>query len=51
LVTRFFALPTIVRAWSVGLAFSVSVCVGLIFGTFPARRAAHMEIIEALRHE
>src|SRR5262249_32293807 len=51
LVTRFFALPTILRPWSLVLAASVSVAVGLIFGLYPARRAAHMDPIEALRHE
>jgi putative ABC transport system permease protein len=50
-VTRFFAFPTIIRPWSPILAFSVSVAVGLIFGTYPARRAAMMDPIEALRHE
>jgi putative ABC transport system permease protein len=51
LVTHFFAFPTIIRPWSPFLAFAVAVVVGLIFGTFPARRAAHMDPIEALRHE
>jgi putative ABC transport system permease protein len=50
-VTRFFEFPTIVQLWSPVLAFSVSVAVGLIFGTYPARRAAYMDPIEALRHE
>jgi putative ABC transport system permease protein len=50
-VTYFFALPTIIRPWSPLLAFAVSVAVGLIFGTYPARRAAYMDPIEALRHE
>ncbi len=50
-VTYFFTFPTIIRPWSPILAFAVSVGVGLIFGTYPARRAAYMDPIEALRHE
>jgi putative ABC transport system permease protein len=48
-VSYFADIETIVSMWSIVLAFSISVGIGLIFGIYPARRAAHMDPIEALR--
>src|SRR5260221_10618923 len=40
-----------VALWSLPLAFGISVGIGVIFGLYPARAAARLDPIEALRHE
>ena len=42
---------TVITPISVFVAFGVSGAVGIIFGTFPARKASHVNPIEALRYE
>jgi putative ABC transport system permease protein len=50
-VTKFAGMPTIVTPASLILAFGISATVGIIFGLYPAWRAANMDPIESLRHE
>jgi putative ABC transport system permease protein len=51
LLTKFAGFPTLISQTSVLLAFTVSAIIGIVFGFFPALKAARLDPIEALRYE
>jgi putative ABC transport system permease protein len=50
-VSTLMNINTVVSWESVGLAFGISALIGVVFGFYPARRAARLNPIEALRYE
>ena len=45
------SLPATIPTWAVITGFVVSVTIGLVFGVWPARKAARLDPIESLRYE
>jgi putative ABC transport system permease protein len=51
MITLFAGMPTVVTLDSVVLSVGISITVGIVFGLYPAARAAQVDPIIALRHE
>jgi putative ABC transport system permease protein len=44
-------MPSAIKLWAVGAGLMVSASVGIFFGVYPAKRAAKLDPIVALRYE
>ncbi len=51
LITYFSGMPTVITPASILLPLIISLAVGIVFGLYPAVRAANVDPIVALRHE
>ena len=51
MVGRFLKWPIVITPESIALSFGVAAFVGIFFGFYPARKAARLDPIEALRYE
>jgi len=48
-LSYYSGLPVVIRPWSPIIAFAIAVSIGVIFGVYPARRAAMLDPVDALR--
>ena len=50
-ITLLVGMPSAIKLWSVSAALTLAASVGIFFGVYPARRAARLDPIAALRYE
>jgi putative ABC transport system permease protein len=51
LINKYSPLPSYVPLWAIGLGIGISATVGIVFGLWPAWKAARLNPIDALRWE
>lgn len=51
LMDKYSPLPAFIPAWAIGVGFGISASIGIVFGLWPAWKAARLDPIEALRYE
>src|SRR6266700_7262846 len=51
LMSKYSPLPAYVPLWAIGVGIGISAAVGIVFGLWPAWKAARLDPIEALRWE
>lgn len=51
MVNRYSPLPAFVPLWAIGVGVGISAAVGIVFGLWPAWKAARLDPIESLRWE